>query len=144
MEDRALEIVDVTNDGRVLVCGVLDGHGGEEAVEFLRLNLPELLVALYPDNKNNIKEYFTQVFSEVNEKLRSKNYLNQGSCICLLLLRAEYKSGGILEKWGEESQEKRVVKAYTANLGDTRAVLNKKREAIRLSYDHKATDLQEQ
>ena len=55
MEDRALEIVDVTGDGRVLVCGVLDGHGGEESVEFLRSNLPEKLKTLYPSNKHDIK-----------------------------------------------------------------------------------------
>ena len=73
MEDRALEIVDVTGDGRVLVCGVLDGHRGEEAVEYLRVNLPEQLKILYPAHKDNIKEYFTQVFYAVNEKLRGQD-----------------------------------------------------------------------
>ena len=125
MEDRALEFVDVTKDGRVLVFGVLDGHGGEDAVEFLRRNLPQHLVSLYTENKNNIAQYFTQVFFDVNEKLREKNYDHQGACICLLMLRIEYEDNSIVEDWNEEREDKKIVKGYVANLGDSRAVLNK-------------------
>lgn len=70
-------------------------------------------------------------FSEIDSQLTPENGIHSGctAVVSLLLKDPNIEGGHVL---------------YTANVGDARAVLYRSGLALRLSYDHKGSDLEEQ
>jgi len=110
--------------------GVYDGHAGRDAATFISNNFPKLLDEKLTSSIEPLVALKT-TFQDVNVKLKEHIGKSKSSAIkhcgstalsCLL------KDGNI----------------FIANLGDTRAVLCRRKEAIRLSHDHKPGDEEEE
>lgn len=106
--------------------GLYDGHGGRATVDFvvkaLHVNLACLLRQQPPTTP--IHDIWKDCYLATDGQLRRRNILRSGSTSVTCVLRQE--QGG-----------KRVL--YTANVGDSRAVLVRGGKAIRLTVDHKAS-----
>eukprot|EP00357_Protocruzia_adherens_P008132 CAMPEP_0115014412 /NCGR_PEP_ID=MMETSP0216-20121206/26062_1 /TAXON_ID=223996 /ORGANISM="Protocruzia adherens, Strain Boccale" /LENGTH=267 /DNA_ID=CAMNT_0002384145 /DNA_START=49 /DNA_END=852 /DNA_ORIENTATION=+ len=109
------------NDG---FFSVFDGHGGIAAVDYAKVRIHELLRDEITRNYSHVEQGFCKAFEQVNDELKSKSCENTGTTACCCLIR----------------QEAGVKVIYTANVGDTRAVVCNNGKADRLSYDHKACD----
>jgi len=78
-----------------------------------------------------IQVVLSESFSEIDSQLTPENGIHSGctAVVSLLFKDPNDESGHVL---------------YTANAGDARAVLYRSGSALRLSYDHKGSDLEEQ
>ena len=74
-----------------------------------------------------MKDLFRTVFQKTDDQLKLVGASDSGACVCISFI----------------TQEPPNKVCYMANVGDTRAVLCRNNEAIRLSYDHKASNEQE-
>jgi len=105
--------------------GLYDGHGGRATVDFvvkaLHLNTASLMSKLGP--KTSFVDVWERAYIMTDAQLRRRNILRSGSTSVTCVVRTE--------------GSKRVL--YSANVGDSRAVLIRGRKAVRLTYDHKAT-----
>lgn len=79
-----------------------------------------------------VPEIFDQTFTEADSYLNAAHGIFSGCTAVVALHRRERRQGANV----------RVL--YTANVGDSRAVLLRGDTAIRLSYDHKGSDVLEQ
>jgi len=112
-----------------------DGHSGNKSAEIVVKELPEIFFKCLEKEKESSKESivekaivssFIEMDQQLQKKLTELEDLS-GSTANLVYLCIE--------------NEERVV--YSGNVGDSRNILIREKEAIRLSYDHKASDKQE-
>jgi len=111
-----------------------DGHSGEAVAKIVVNRFPEILNdklleggSYHSKKENFIEDCITQSFRIMDEEL--VHFEEVGSTCNIIFIRYENKNGD------------RVV--YSGNIGDSRSILVNKKEAIRLSYDHKAIDKSE-
>jgi len=109
--------------------GVYDGHAGAQIARYCEANLPKILVdelKILSDEDHldpaKVGAAFSATYAKLDEA--TKTYQNGGACIATALLC----------RFGD----RRVV--HVANAGDTRIVLVRKGEPIRLTKDHKPSD----
>eukprot|EP00732_Lithocolla_globosa_P005778 Lithocolla_globosa_v1_NODE_6224_length_1120_cov_10.210329.p1 type:complete len:271 gc:universal NODE_6224_length_1120_cov_10.210329:937-125(-) len=134
MEDAHTSLVDFSGVEGQGFFGVLDGHGGSKAAQFCGEQLPVTFGELLENKKNlTVPEIFHEALVKQDELLKKNNILYAGCTVIVAFLEVKNLS--------EENQK---VTLYTANCGDARAVLSRGSKAIRLSYDHKASDPYEQ
>lgn len=101
-----------------------DGHGGRATVDFvvkaLHMNLEHHL-----RRKPNeaLSEAFKQSYLATDGQLRRQNILRSGTTSVTCVIRRD--------------ADKRML--FTANVGDSRAILIRNGKAIRLTVDHKAS-----
>ena len=128
MEDKGKCINNFNNSNNILFC-LFDGHGGHEVSTYLQKNFPqELKSKLQTVPKNSdLTNTFIELCKEIDEKIKNENYNNIGSTACIIYIT--------------EENNKRVL--YCVNLGDTRCVLLKENDYVRLSYDDRASDEEE-
>ncbi|KAI9340388.1 phosphatase 2C-like domain-containing protein [Zopfochytrium polystomum] len=129
---------------------IYDGHAGKGAAEWcgnhLHENFHRLLQA---DPSKPIPELLHQSFLITDQQLGERK-LFSGCTAVVAFFRIEDRDD-ITEDGADEgtsSEPKKRTRGkrrvlYTANVGDARAVLSRKGQAVRLSYDHKGTDAQE-
>ncbi|KRX07971.1 Protein phosphatase 2C (PP2C)-like domain [Pseudocohnilembus persalinus] len=127
-EDSYFAFDDFYADGKCSLFGVLDGHGGCDVVQYATEHIPEEYKNIDPNGTMDPFKVFPQLLEKIEKQLVIVGAADQGTCCCLVLIRIE----------GNQKV------AYVANLGDTRAVLDKNGKAERVSTDHKATNQQEQ
>mmetsp|Transcript_2381 Transcript_2381/g.4932 ORF Transcript_2381/g.4932 Transcript_2381/m.4932 type:complete len:226 (-) Transcript_2381:64-741(-) len=130
MEDAHV-IVD--NYGGVPTSGffaVYDGHGGRDAVEVVAARLHESFLEELrkQGDGGSVEQAFKDAYLSTDSILERENILYTGTTSVTCYLRME--------------GDKKVL--YTANAGDSRAVLCRGDSALRLTYDHKASDKEEQ
>jgi serine/threonine protein phosphatase PrpC len=105
--------------------GLYDGHGGRETVDFvvktLHLNFEQ---ELRTDPTLEVPEAFKRSYLTTDGQLRRHNILRSGTTAVTCLIRIEDSGDRIL---------------YSANVGDSRAILCRNGQALRLTVDHKAT-----
>jgi serine/threonine protein phosphatase PrpC len=111
-----------TNKSLYILC---DGHCGDQVAKIVISKLPELFEQELINLKNDVNEAFVLSFKKMDEEL--EQYEDTGATCNIIYICNE----------GND----RVI--YSANIGDSRAILIKQTEAIRLSYDHKAIDKNE-
>jgi protein phosphatase PTC1 len=110
--------------------GVFDGHAGKSAADHAGNNVwksfKEFVKTMSPP------EAFFKAFKKVDEDLAIKKGVHSGCTAVCAYIRTELRN------------DKRTRVLYTANVGDARVVLGRGGKAIRLSYDHKGSDVNEQ
>ena len=129
MEDKGKCINNFNNSPNNILFCLFDGHGGHEVSTYLQKNFaPELKNKLQNVPKNtDLKDIFIELCKEIDEKLKNENFTNIGSTGCIIYIT--------------EENNKKIL--YCINLGDTRCVLLKENDYLRLSYDDRASDEEE-
>jgi protein phosphatase PTC1 len=152
MEDAHVTVDQYAGHPRQGYFAVYDGHGGRGVVEFietqLHLNLEtELNEAKH--SRRSVEECIKSAYLLTDIQTKEANLVMDGSTAVSCFIEVVDGEGGddgrAAEKGGksgEEGEEVRVL--HTANCGDARAVLARGKEAIRLTFDHKASDPDEQ
>jgi protein phosphatase PTC1 len=109
---------------------VFDGHAGRAAADYAGSNVYKHFQTFLKDH-DPPHAYF-HAFRKVDEELVQKKGVHSGCTAVCAYIRTEKRN------------EKEVRVLYTANVGDARAVLSRNGKAVRLSYDHKGSDVNEQ
>lgn len=128
-EHRALDSF-LAQDERSGFFAVYDGHGGRGVVDYLKNGLEKAILTEldYERDARGVEECLISAFLICDIETSRENLLVSGSTAATCLLINE--------------NNKRML--YSANVGDTRAVLARKGgEAVRVTFDHKASEMQE-
>jgi protein phosphatase PTC2/3 len=119
-EDRHDTEVHLKEDDSLSFFGVYDGHGGDEAADYIKKNLLTNLMKIEDYNEQNLQEGFLQT----DKLMRGEDGFNDSfsgtTAVCCLIQVID-----------EE------VKLVCANLGDSRCVFYKNEEVLPLSIDQK-------
>ena len=133
---------------------VFDGHGGRSAAAWCGEHFHKVLArnlaharssgVRVPDPPHTpVAEIMDQTFAEVDSCLTADQGIYSGCTAIVALLRPESppaRGPGT----GAEGMPRPSLVLHTANVGDSRAVLCRAGRPLRLSYDHKGSDLVEQ
>ncbi|CEP63958.1 type 2C protein phosphatase PTC1 LALA0_S09e06326g [Lachancea lanzarotensis] len=121
--------------------GVFDGHAGSQASKWCGAHLHSVLEKdIMDDESRDVREVLNDAFSYADERINTDLGGNSGCTAAVGVLRWEVPENNPNEKI-ELDEHKRML--YTANVGDTRIVLCRNGHSVRLTYDHKASDILE-
>lgn len=135
MEDSHRVVERFGGNSRQAYFAVYDGHGGRGVVDYIERRLEENLLAELSRNggvggERSVADCMTCAYLLTDIETSKRGLMVSGSTsVSCLLMPSGFDSGRVL---------------YTANVGDSRAVLCRGGRATRLSYDHKASDVAEQ
>lgn len=120
---------------------VFDGHAGSQASKWCGSHLHTVVEQkLLEDETRDVREVLNDSFVSVDRQINTKLSGNSGCTAAVCILRWELPDD-VDNQTSDFSQHTR--KLYTANVGDSRIVLFRNGKSIRLTYDHKASDLLE-
>ncbi|CAN3374581.1 hypothetical protein DIURU_001020 [Diutina rugosa] len=140
---------------------IFDGHAGKDTARWCGNNLHQLLEKEINSHettsaplmgKHDLRESLNQAFSKADDSIEKEGSGSSGCTAAVAVLRWEtdpsidQSSTPQVEKHSSyefvpQSYHRRVL--YTSNVGDSRIVLCRRGTPYRLSYDHKATDVNE-
>ena len=126
MEDKGKSIDGFNNDNNTGIFCIFDGHGGTEVSTYLQKNIINYFREFFLENID-IENNLIELFKIIDDKLNEPFYNTLGSTACIVYITKE--------------NSKKCF--YCANIGDTRCVLINKNGAKRISYDDRATDINE-
>ncbi|CCF58842.1 hypothetical protein KAFR_0F02450 [Kazachstania africana CBS 2517] len=120
---------------------IFDGHAGFQASKWCGSNLHTIVEKkLLEDETKDVREVLNESFVIADEHINNKLQGNSGCTAAVCVLRWELPDT-LANDVVELSQYRR--KLYTANVGDSRIILYRDGHSVRLTYDHKASDLLE-
>ncbi|QLG71871.1 hypothetical protein HG535_0C02210 [Zygotorulaspora mrakii] len=120
---------------------IFDGHAGSQASKWCGSHLHRVVEELLlEDETDDVRNVMNRSFLRVDQEINSELPGNSGCTAAVCMLRWELPDG-VPEQSPELNEHKR--KLYTANVGDSRIVLFRNGQSIRLTYDHKASDILE-
>ena len=122
MEDKGRAIQNIKGDPNSSLFCLFDGHGGDQVSKFLQQNFYQYFKEALPFN--NVRDSLVSLFNNIDSKIKEKDFFNVGATACIIYITKE--------------NGQRCL--YSANIGDTRSVLISSNEYRRLSYDHRASD----
>jgi protein phosphatase 1G len=123
--------------------GVFDGHNGAEVAKFVAKKLPKIIIQNKNYRKGKIGLGLQESFMTLDKSLLTRESEEE-----LKRLRQEYSKEPI-NKENEPAIKSGCTAAvvlikdnvlYVANLGDTRCILSRNNNALRLTSDHKPSD----
>ena len=124
MEDKGRAIENLNNDENNALFCLFDGHGGGEVSTYLQNNFAEHMKNNFPFNPNEKNFFFSELFKNIDKKLKELNYFEVGSTAVIVYITKEYNQKCL----------------YCINIGDSRCILIRTNEYKRLSYDDRAND----
>lgn len=124
MEDEHIAEDSFGGDAAAGYFGVYDGHGGRQVVERVKANL-HLIFKEKLAEAESVKDAWEKSYAAMDQLISDEKIMFSGTTAATIFIR-------------KEENGKRM--AYAANAGDARIVLIKDGKAIRLTYDHKASD----
>lgn len=119
--------------------GIFDGHAGQGAAKWCELNFPMLLGRIVQDEKRaelGTQQHLSMAFVEADERLAEDPNISSGCTAAVALFKPALAA--------KPNGPDEAGTLYTANVGDARIILCHAGRAVRLTYDHKATDRREQ
>ncbi|EEB08055.1 protein phosphatase 2C Ptc1 [Schizosaccharomyces japonicus yFS275] len=132
MEDTHIFLYDFGNAADNGYIAVFDGHAGTQASEYCMKNLHLVLLRKLRQSPTRlVTDLLDETFVEVNKRIATDTNNEISGCTAAVALL----------RW-EDNHSRQML--YTANVGDARIVLCRDAKAIRLSYDHKGSDRNEQ
>lgn len=131
MEDFCLIIDKFDNNPEKGFFLLLDGHGGSQVAQYVKDNLSDVFKKKYKSNvfQNSI----TETFNSIDNSLLEFNFSYDMGTTCSVVYTTK--------EFDITNGEKCII--HTANIGDSRVVLVNENKVIRLTYDHKASDISE-
>ena len=125
MEDFSKIIDKYMNDSSKGFFSLYDGHGGSEAVIFVKERMPEILANSL--EIHSVEDALTTAFKKVDEEVKSHNSENVGCTACIGLVTNE---GG--KKY-----------FYCANVGDSKCLLINDKGANFITEEHRCSNSEE-
>ncbi|KAA0167526.1 hypothetical protein FNF31_00964 [Cafeteria roenbergensis] len=131
--EAASKALEARSGAQTAMFGVFDGHNGSGASEFLAQRMPGAL-AMHPEFGTDLQAAMRDAADRVDNEYMDYAQENQvydgatGVMVALRMPRLEPGATGLQK-----------AELLCANVGDSRAVLSKRGEAIELSSDHKVT-----
>ncbi|CCK72513.1 type 2C protein phosphatase PTC1 KNAG_0K01520 [Huiozyma naganishii CBS 8797] len=120
---------------------VFDGHAGIQASKWCGSHLHTVVEkTLLEDETRDVRDVLNDSFVLIDKEINSQLQGSSGCTAAVCVLRWELPDD-IPADQVELGQHKR--KLYTGNVGDSRIVLFRNGNSIRLTYDHKASDILE-
>lgn len=110
--------------GDLTFYGVFDGHSGKTCALLLAEYLPSAIAQYYKDNKILSKKTITQIFYDVDKKIKDtlNSYDDSGSTAILVIVN------------------NKTNQIYIANTGDSRALIKLNNGSLKATTDHKLND----
>lgn len=122
---------------------IFDGHAGTQASKWCGSHLHTIIESkILEDETKDVREVLSDSFILVDQQINTQLSGNSGCTAATCVLRWELPEESSEDKSNKAmdlNQHRR--KLYTANVGDSRIVLYRDGQAIRLTYDHKASDV---
>jgi len=126
MDDDEIIIDGFCGDSKQGYFAVYDGHGGRATVDFVVKVLHMNLEQQFKTNPNlPVRQAYHSSYLSTDGQLRRQNILRSGSTSVTCLVRVDSQTG--------------TRTLFTANVGDSRAILCRGGKAQRLTVDHKAS-----
>ncbi|ODV75975.1 type 2C protein phosphatase PTC1 [Cyberlindnera jadinii NRRL Y-1542] len=124
---------------------VFDGHAGKEAAKWCGQHLHTLLGdKLIREENRDVRELLNETFIKADSEIAKNVRGSSGCTAAVAVIRWELPQDGEAEGGVKDEQRLSLDKhrrmLYTANVGDSRIVLFRSGKAVRLTYDHKASD----
>jgi protein phosphatase PTC1 len=124
---------------------IFDGHAGQQAAKWCGQNLHSLIEnRLIEKDMDDVREIFNECFVEADEQIVKNCKGTSGCTAAVAVIRWEIPNDESTNEGNDNDIEHDLNKhkrmLYTANVGDTRIVLFRDNTAIRLTYDHTASD----
>ncbi|QLL34456.1 hypothetical protein HG536_0G03180 [Torulaspora globosa] len=120
---------------------VFDGHAGSQASKWCGSHLHTVVEQLLVENEAlDVRDILNKSFLVLDEQINTNLPGNSGCTAAVCILRWELPDN---EPGQLTDLAKHKRKLYTANVGDSRIVLFRKGQSVRLTYDHKASDILE-
>lgn len=121
---------------------IFDGHAGIEASKWCGSHLHSIVERkIMEDETRDVRDVLNDSFVTIDKQINSDLQGNSGCTAAVCVLRWELPDN--LSKDEATSLQQYKRRLYTANVGDSRIVLYRKDGSIRLTYDHKASDILE-
>ncbi|CAI4332289.1 BBL_G0008680.mRNA.1.CDS.1 [Saccharomyces cerevisiae] len=117
---------------------VFDGHAGIQASKWCGKHLHTIIEQnILADETRDVRDVLNDSFLAIDQEINTKLVGNSGCTAAVCVLRWELPDS-VSDDSMDLAQHQR--KLYTANVGDSRIVLFRNGNSIRLTYDHKASD----
>jgi len=128
MEDTHVIHFPFLGDPSSAFFAIFDGHGGKDAADIASAEMHTFLEQEISSGQNeSMKDNFLKAYQRMDSRLKfDALYMGATAVTCLIRINKDEKL------------------MYVANAGDARAVLCRDGKALRLTYDHKASDVTEQ
>jgi len=125
MEDYLVIKKNYMNDRYKILYILCDGHSGDQVAKIAVERLPIIFSCALLETNFEVEKSINESFRKMDEELTE--FTDTGATCCLVYICVENGN--------------RVV--YSGNVGDSRTILVKQKETIRLSFDHKANEKSE-
>lgn len=121
---------------------IFDGHAGIQASKWCGSHLHSIVEQkIMEDETRDVRDVLNDSFITIDKQINSDLQGNSGCTAAVCVLRWELPD--TLSKGDVANLQQYKRRLYTANVGDSRIVLFRKDGSIRLTYDHKASDILE-
>ncbi len=131
MEDTHTLIDSFNGSKKQAFFGIYDGHGGQGAALYAEQSLHQNFIHQLSQTKD-VDAAWADTMRVTDDQIKEKDILFSGTTAICCYIDCDNISPGS------------VGRLHTANVGDARAVLARGGQAVRLSLDHKPSDIEEQ